>query len=111
MDLERNDPLLQASRTWRAPRRRAKLRHVTHAGCVRIVLKEHLKALCQNDMRLNQSHIVLQRFHSHIKQFILICRGLAVATKLTSTERRDNFETAAWKAGCVTNAMLESEDR
>jgi hypothetical protein len=40
----------------------------------------------------------LQRFHSHVKEFILICRGVAIAAKLPSTERRDNLEGALWRS-------------
>jgi hypothetical protein len=47
---------------------------------------------------LNQSAVVLERFHCDVKQFILACRGVAIAAKLPSTERRDNLEVAAWKA-------------
>jgi hypothetical protein len=81
-----------------ALRRRAKLKHVSQSEYLRFVFKEHMKALHQNSMTLIQSHIVLQRFHSHVKQFILACRGIGVAAKLPSTERRDKLEEATWKA-------------
>jgi hypothetical protein len=47
---------------------------------------------------LKQSDIALQRFHSHVKRFILICRGVAIAAKLPGTDRRDKLEEAAWAA-------------
>jgi hypothetical protein len=81
-----------------ALRRRAKLRHMSQAEYLRRVFKEHLKALHKNDSGLNQSAIVLERFHSDVKQFILACRGVAIATKLPSAERREDLEAAAWKA-------------
>jgi hypothetical protein len=93
-----------------ALQRRAKLRHVSEAQYLRIILKEHLMTLHQSDIGLNQSDIVFQRFHSHIKQFILICRSVAIAAKLPSTERRDNLEEAAWKAVQDAVEWMRSED-
>lgn len=67
-------------------------------------------ALHQSDIGLHHGDIVLQRFHSHIKQFILICRSVAIAAKLPSTERRDNLEEAAWKAVQEAVEWIRSED-
>jgi len=45
-----------------------------------------------------QSDIILQRFHSDVKRFILTCRSVAIAAKLPGTERRDKLEETAWAA-------------
>jgi hypothetical protein len=58
----------------------------------------------------NQSHIILERLHSHIKQFILICRSVAIAAKLPSTERRDNLEATSWKAVEDAVEWMKTED-
>jgi len=83
---------------------------VSQAKYLRIIFKEHLMALHQSDIGLNQSDITLQRFHSHIKQFILLCRGVAIAAKLPSTERRENLEKTAWKAVQDAVEWMKSED-
>jgi hypothetical protein len=75
-----------------------------------MVLKEHFVALYQNGTGLNQSGTVLQQFHSHIKQFILMCRSVAIAAELPSTERRDNLEAAAWKAVEDAVEWIKSEE-
>jgi hypothetical protein len=58
----------------------------------------------------NQSHIILDRFHSHIKRFILICRSVAIAAKLPSTERRDSLEATSWKAVEDAVEWIKTED-
>jgi hypothetical protein len=75
-----------------------------------MVFREHVNATYQNHMGLNQSHMTLDRFPSHIKQFILICRGVAIAAKLPSTRRRDNLEEAAWKAVQDAVEWIKSEE-
>jgi hypothetical protein len=45
-----------------------------------------------------QSDIALERFHSDVKRFILICRSVSIAAELPGTERRDKLEEAAWAA-------------
>jgi hypothetical protein len=67
-------------------------------------------ALHEPDIALKEPDIALQRFHSHIKQFILICRGVTIAAKLPGTERRDNLEEAAWKAVKDAVEWIRSED-
>ena len=64
----------------------------------------------QSDITLNQSNITLQHFHSHVKQFILICRSVAVAAKLPGTERRDELEKEAWAALQDAVEWMRTED-
>jgi hypothetical protein len=40
---------------------------MTNEEYVRIILKEHFMAQYQSHIGLNQSHIVLERFNSHVK--------------------------------------------
>ena len=85
-----------------ALRKRAKRCSVSQAEYVRKVLKTDLMTFPESDIAfkqvLKQSDIALQRFHSHVKRFILICRGVAIAAKLPGTDRRDKLEEAAWAA-------------
>ena len=67
-------------------------------------------ALYERDIASKQPDIVLQHFHSHIKQFILICRSVAIAAKLPSTERRDKLEEATWAAVQDAVEWMKSED-
>jgi len=73
----------------------ARIRHVSQANYVRIIFKEHLMALHKSDIGLNQSNITLQRFHSHAKQFILICRGVAMAARPLNTEGSTGHQDAS----------------
>jgi hypothetical protein len=59
---------------------------------------------------LKQSDIALQRFHSHVKRFTLICRSVAIAAKLPGTDRRDKLEEAAWAALQDAVEWMKSEE-
>jgi len=66
--------------------------------------------LYESDIALKKPDIALQRFHSHIKQFILLCRSVGIAAKLPSSERRDRLEEAAWAALQDAVEWMKSED-
>jgi hypothetical protein len=77
---------------------------------VRIVLKAHFMALYQNGTGLNESGIVLQRFHSHVKQFILICGGVGIAAKLrNSSIPRKERPSSTSGSGKLERLKLQAE--
>jgi len=67
-------------------------------------------ALHESDIGLKHGDVALGHFHSHLGQFILLCRGMAIAAKLPSTERREKLEEAAWAAVKDAVEWMKSEE-
>jgi hypothetical protein len=62
-------------------------------------------------MTLDQSHIVLQRFLSHVKQFILICRGIAIAAKPVIRNLYRRFHRTVLRSAISCQNLIKGKRR